>query len=325
VVGIVSPSWPGAALFPHRLERGVTELERLGFRVRLGRHALGQRGFVSATGEERASDLHELFRDPEVRAVIAAIGGDHSAHLLPHLDFDLLAQHPTVLMGYSDVTVLNVALWRTTGLVTCNGPALLTDFAENPHTFPYTEQSFLRTLCRAEPVGRVEPADSWTEEFLDWHTRKDLERPRRRNPSPGWTWLKPGRAEGVLVGGCLESLQHLRGTRYWPDFEEAIFFWETSEEKPPPERVDGILMDYENMGILDRLRGMLVARPMGYSDADKVALRRVVLERTCAFAFPVVTDMDFGHTEPRFVLPLGCRARIDTDARSFEILEAAVA
>ena len=323
-VGIVSPSWPGAALFPHRVENGVKQIERMGFRVVLGRHALSQRGYVSETGENRAADLHELFEDPEVRAIVSAIGGDHSVHLLPHLDFELLARHPTILMGFSDVTVLNVALWQRTGLVTFNGPALLTDFAERPRMFRYTERSFLDTVCRAEPVGRVEPSDFWTDEILDWSQQLDLTRPRQRQPSSGWSWLRPGRVEGILVGGCLESLQHLRGTAFWPDLDGAILFLETSEEKPSPATVDGLLMDYENMGVLDRVAGLLFARPMRYTEDEKQELRDVILERTGRHDFPVVADMDFGHTEPRFVVPLGCRARIDSEARSFEILEAAV-
>ena len=131
-------------------------------------------------------------------------------------------------------------------------------------------------------------------------------------------------AEGVLIGGCLESLQHLRGTPYWPDWDGAILFFETSEEVPSPAEVDGILTDYENMGVSSQLRGMLVGRPMGYSAVDNEQLRRAILERTAAYGFPVVTDMDFGHTAPQFTLPVGCRARIDVRRRRFEILEGAV-
>jgi muramoyltetrapeptide carboxypeptidase len=83
-------------------------------------------------------------------------------------------------------------------------------------------------------------------------------------------------------------------------------------------------MDYENMGVFDQLEGMLVGRPMRYSAEEKAELRCVILERTARYGFPVVTDMDFGHTAPQFTLPLGCRARIDSNRRSFEILESAV-
>jgi len=128
----------------------------------------------------------------------------------------------------------------------------------------------------------------------------------------------------VLIGGCLESLQHLRGTRFWPDWEGAIFFFETSEGKPSPSKVDGILMDYENMGVLEKLRGLLVGRPMKYSETERRQLREVILERTRRYTFPIITDMDFGHTAPQFTIPIGVRARIDTEQERFEIVEAAV-
>lgn len=324
VVGIVSPAWGGAGAFPHRLERGVRQLGAMGFRVRIAAHALNQNGFVSDSAAHRAQDLHDFFRDDEVKLILAAIGGDHSCHLLPHLDFELMQRHPTLLMGFSDITVLNLAIWVKTGLTTFNGPALLTDFGEYPEIFDYTRDAFLRAVSQTEAIGPIQPSAWWTEEFLDWSGQKDLERPRSRTPYQGWSWLREGQAEGRLIGGCLESLQHLRGTPYWPDWEDSLLFIETSEEAPSVEKVDGILMDYENMGVFARIKGLLVGRPMKYSEAERESLRQVLLERTQAFGFPVVADMDFGHTAPQFSLPLGCRALIDTAQKRFEILESAV-
>ena len=323
-IGIVAPSWCGPAVHPHRVEQGVRFLEAQGFRVRLGANATGQRGYVSGTPEERAADLHGFFADPEVRAIVAAIGGDHSCHLLPLLDWELIRRSPTILVGYSDVTVLNLAIHAMTGLVTFNGPALMTDFGEHPEPSAYTIESFLHTVTRAEPIGVLSPSPTWTEESLDWREKLDLTRPRAYLPSPGWSWLKPGHAEGALVGGCLESMQHLRGTPYWPRMDGAILFFETAEGVPPPADVDAILQDYENMGVLGRIAGLLVGRPYRYSDAQRAELHAVLLERTARYAFPIVADLDFGHTSPQLTLPIGCRARIDADERRLAILESAV-
>ncbi len=311
-------------MFPHRVAQGIAAIEALGYRARTASHALNHSGYVSDTPEHRAADIHELFVDPAVKMVLSAIGGDHACHLLPLLDFDLIAQNPKILMGFSDSTVLNVAVWQKAGLVTFNGPALLTDFAEYPRMLEYTREAFLRVVTRAEAPGELRPAETWTEEFLAWETRLDQTRPRAMLPSAGWTWLKEGQAQGRLLGGCLESLQHLRGTPYWPDWRGAIFFFETSEEKPEPETVDSMLMDYENMGVFEQINGMLVGRPMLYNDAEKQALRDVILERTRRYDFPVITDMDFGHTAPQMTLPLGCLAEIDTDQQRVAILESAV-
>jgi muramoyltetrapeptide carboxypeptidase LdcA involved in peptidoglycan recycling len=322
-IGVISPSWGGAGLFPHRCDAARRQLAAMGLQLRFARHALNSHGYVSDSPANRASDVHELFADPGVAAIVAGIGGDHSCQLLPHLDFELIRAHPKVFMGYSDVTVLNVALWQQTGLVTFNGPALITDFGEHPCMPEYSERYFRALACTPSPPGAIEPAAEWTEEILSWEDQVDLTRPRALTPSPGWSWLKPGRAEGVLIGGCIESLQHLRGTRFWPDFSGALLFLETSEEKPTPATIDGILMDYENMGVLAQLNGLLVGRPMFYSDEEKRELRDVLLERTRAFAFPIVCDMDFGHTSPQMTLPLGVCARIDSTAQRFEIIEAA--
>ncbi len=324
-VGIVSPAWGGAGLFSHRVELGVRQLEKLGYKVKIGKHALNHKwDHISDTAKNRAADIHEMFLDPNIKAVVAAIGGNHSSHLLPLLDFDLIRSHPKIFMGYSDITVLNVAIWKMTGLVTFNGPALLTDFAEYPRMYEYTLDSMLRALTQSEPIGSIDPADRWTDEFLDWAEKLDLTRPRIRNPSPGWTWLKPGLAEGKLIGGTLSSLQHLRGTPYWPDWEDSILFIETAEDVPSPATVDGTFMAYENMGVLSQIKGLLVGRSIGYGEKEKEQLRDVYLERTQKFDFPVITDMDFGHTAPQFTLPIGCRARIDSEKKRFEILEAAV-
>ncbi|MGH2410983.1 MAG: LD-carboxypeptidase, partial [Chloroflexota bacterium] len=106
-IGILAPSWCGPATFPHRVERGLAALRALGYRTRVAPHAFGDAGYVSGTPEERVSDLHDLFADPEVTAIMAAIGGDHSCHLLPLIDWDLIRRSPKIFIGYSDITVLN--------------------------------------------------------------------------------------------------------------------------------------------------------------------------------------------------------------------------
>ena len=323
-IGVVAPSWCGPATFPHRVERGIRFLEGLGYRVVVGAHACGRRGWVAGTPEERVADLHGFFADPDVRLILSAIGGDHACQLLPLLDWDLIRRHPTILLGYSDVTVLNLAVYAKTGLTTFNGPALMTDFGESPEPYPYTVAAMLAAVARPEPIGELTPAPAWTDEFQAWETQADLTRPRARRPSPGWSWLRGGKAAGLLVGGCLESMDHLRGTPCWPSFDGAVLFFETAEVATTPERVDALLQDYENMGVLSQIRALLVGRPYGYTDAQRAELAAVLLERTRGHAFPIVAELDFGHTAPQMTLPIGCRIEVDADARRLIILDPAV-
>jgi muramoyltetrapeptide carboxypeptidase len=245
LIGIISPSWFGGAAYIPRAQRGIDTLVSLGFNVRVGTHAFNNLGHVSDTAEHRVHDLHEMFADPDIAAIISTIGGDHSCHLLPLIDWDLIARNPKIFLGFSDITVLNNAILSQSGLTTFNGPALLTDWAEFPGMPNISKRCALDVLTVPQPFGDLPMSDEWTDEFLDWSTGADLTRRRTHHPAEGWQWIHPGAAEGRLVGGCLESLQHLRGTPYWPDCDGAILLLETSELRPSPETLDGMLMDYE--------------------------------------------------------------------------------
>lgn len=323
-VGIVSPSWFGGEAFVPRAMRGIQTLRSLGFGVKVGEHAFENAGWVSASAERRVHDLHAMFADEDVRAIVCTIGGDHACHLLPYLDWDLIAANPKVFVGFSDISVLNVAIWARTGLVTFNGPTLMMDWAEYPAMPRGSREAALRAITVPEPIGRVAAAPEWTEEFLDWTTGEDLTRPRTTHLSEGWRWLRGGKIEGPLVAGCLESLQHLRGTPFWPDLRGAILLLETSEEVPSPAEVDALLMDLENMGTLDLLSGLVWARPYGYSEDQKRELFAVFLERTDRWGFPLLVDVDCGHTTPVVTLPIGCVARLDSELDDFSVQEAAV-
>jgi muramoyltetrapeptide carboxypeptidase LdcA involved in peptidoglycan recycling len=106
--------------------------------------------------------------------------------------------------------------------------------------------------------------------------------------------------------------------------DRAVLFLETSEAVPPPARIDALLQDYENMGVFAQLQGLLFGRPYRYTDLQRQELHAVLLERTRHYDFPIIADMDFGHTAPQFTLPIGCQALIDVAQRRFAIVEAAV-
>ncbi|MDB5384574.1 MAG: LD-carboxypeptidase, partial [Planctomycetaceae bacterium] len=179
-IGVISPSWCGPAQFPHRFERGVKCLHELGYDVKTAKHALGQYGtYLAATPQERASDLMDMFLDDKVKAIIATIGGNHSCQLLPYLDFDVIRNHLKIFVGFSDITVLHLALWTQAGLVTFYGPTVMTEFADYPEMHPYTRDSFLRAVSGVSPMGQLSCSDTWTDEFLDWSEKLDLTRPRQ--------------------------------------------------------------------------------------------------------------------------------------------------
>ncbi len=333
-VAAVSLSWGGPGQLPHRYEAGKRQLEaEFGLEVVEARHALRDPEWLHRNPRARADDLMEAFSDPSIRGIISTIGGDDSIRLLPYLDLGVIRSNPKVFMGYSDTTVTHLACYKA-GLCSFYGPAIMSGFAENAGMFPYMVESVRATLFRAAPVGVVKPnADGWTVEFLDWKDPHNQDCKRTLNSPEPWRYLQGrGVAQGSLIGGCLEVLEWLRGTPVWPDLQAwdgAILFLETSEEAPPPGVLIRALRSYAAMGILQKLNGILLGRPGGRIPVSEFegyedALKKVVVDEEGLTDLPMVTRMDFGHTDPMFVLPYGARAEIDCEKQAFSILESGV-
>lgn len=329
-VGLVSNSAPLASLVPHRTENGLKMLRNLGFKVSFGKSALKVGDYTAGSPEERARDINSFIKNKDVKAIISFIGGDHSNQLLKLLDFNQLKNNPKIFMGYSDTTVLLLAIYSQTGLVTFYGPSVLNQFAENPRILDYTLMHFQKAVMSNMPVGEITPSTVWTEELMDWFEKKDLTRPRKMKKNPGWLWLKEGRAKGILIGGCLISLMHLRGTKYWPNFKNSILFWEISESESSISKgeqissVDTHLTDLDNTGVLGEINGMIIGRPYHYSKRMEEKLVNLIKEKTKNYNFPILYRVDFGHTDPMVTLPIGVESVIDSKKNIFEIVESGV-
>lgn len=320
-VAVVSPSLGGAGLWPHRLAQGRKYLESIGLRLKLMPNATRAETWTSAPARERADDIHAAFLDDEVAAVLASIGGLHSNQLLPHLDWELLASNPKIFQGYSDITVLHWAVAKQAGLRTFHGPALIPELGEFPAVLAYTDRYLRAAWFGSEPI-QFEPADEWTDEFLDWNEKADLERPRELRASEGWITIREGVAEGPLLGGCLESVcWQLKGSAAWIDPAGTILFLETADEARTPAYVDAYLTDLDQLGVFDSIAALVVGRPYQYDDEARRTLWRVVRERTERAGIPVLGNVDLGHTDPMVTLPLGAAARLEPAGQDFRLLE----
>ncbi len=327
----VSLSWGGPGTFPHRYEAGKRQLEAtFGVEVVEMPHTLADAAAVAANPAARADDLHQAFADPDIAGVVSTIGGDDSIRVLPHLDLDLLAANPKVFLGYSDSTITQMALLRA-GIVSFYGPAIMAGFGENAGLHDYLVEGVRRTLF--EPVVPLlwpENRDGWTVEQLDWADPANQQRARVRRPTGGWRWHGGVAREGRSVAGCLEVLDFLRGTQWWPPLAGTVLFLETSEDQPPPEHVTYLLRSLALTGELEALAGIVFGRPGGadlpvqdhgqYDDA----ILRVVRGEQGLHDLPVVTNVDFGHTDPIWTVPQGTTVRIDPTARAITFTEAAV-
>lgn len=307
---------------PHRYAAGVRQAaETLGWDIVAAPNAFRGPEFLYQNPQARADDLHWALQNSEIDGMVSIIGGDDSIRLLPYLNPELIRAHPKAFLGYSDSTVTLMQFLRA-GVMAYHGPAILTDLAENGGIHPFTAQG-LRQAFGTEPYD-LSPAPEWTQARQEWD---EISQPIRRQfqPGDGWVWLQEGRAEGHLLGGCIEILDMLSGTpgELPPElWHGAVMALETSNDVPPPAQVGYWLRNWAAKGVLARLSGLLLARPRDYTpemvEQLYVWVRRVLGE-VGREDLPVVANVDFGHTSPQMTLPLGARVRLDSAARTVTV------
>lgn len=326
-VATVSPSWGGAGEpeLRWRYEQGVKRLEEIfGLEVAEMPNTLKGEDYLYKHPESRAQDLMDAFQDESIKGIFATIGGDESIRLLPHIDFDVIRQNPKVFLGYSDITISHLFCHKA-GLSSFYGPAIMPDFAENVEMIPYTVDMVKRTLFSNESIGEIQPAAAWTSEFLEWaEGNKDQQRKMQKNT--GYEILQGKEiVQGRLIGGCMEVLEFAKGTVLWPEekyWENSILFFETSEEKPAPDMLKRWLRNYAALGILQKANGMVFGKPQDetYYEEYKEEILTVMKEYGLE-DLPILYNLNFGHTEPKFILPYGVLAEMDCENGRFAIME----
>lgn len=333
-VAIVSPASGLAEQYPHVYERGLERL-RSAFDLEPVEFPTATKSdeYLRANPDARAGDVEDAFADPEIRGVIATIGGNDEIRILKHLDRDVLRENPTRFYGISDNTNLALALWKQ-GVVSYYGGHLLTEFAAPGPLDEYLER-WLRTALFEETIGQMEPAPRFSDEDLDWADPSNLgERPDFES-NPGWIWRgSERRVTGRTWGGCLEIVDlQLTADRYLPSasaLEGSILLLETSEELPSPGYVRRALLGMGERGLLEVVDGVLVGRIKARSHVtereaeERERYRRDVRETTIDVitdynqSIPVVFNVDFGHTSPIVPVPIAGIATIDPAAERIE-------
>lgn len=291
LIGVVSPA---AAVDAETLRRGCEMIERLGFAVRVGSHALDRHRFLAGTDQVRADELTALCCDPEVRAIFCARAGYGSGRLLPLLDFPRLAQTPKIFLGYSDVTLLLNALVQRSGLVCFHGPVVAGEFATG-----FTPRS-LAHLLGLLTTGRGEEAIVFP------------------------TVVRAGTAEGRLIGGCLSVLVATLGTPFAIETPDTILFLEDIGEKP--YRIDRMLTHLKQAGKLEHLAGVIFGEMSGClgDGNDPTLLLSIIAETFADYSYPIGFGLPAGHGGENLTLPLGIQVRLDTGQRYLAFVETAV-
>lgn len=320
-VGIATPASPFYPAIEGFFKRGLEGIQRLGLQVRVAENVFQQREHLNISAQQRADDLNSLFADPEVKAIICLSGGDGANAVLPLLDWQIIERHPKIFMGYSAITALLLGIYACVKMVTFHGPMVLNGFSEFPELLPYTRQQMEKVLFWAEPAGMLKPPAEWTDDF----PKEDS--PRQMKPNPDWLWLRNGKAQGRLIGGNLRTIRTLPGTQFWPSFRDTILFFEEvnmGTGASALRSVDESLAHLKMLGVFDEITGLIVGKVNNLSEEEERLFEQLIREYTASYDFPILTKVDFGHTDPRLTLPIGVRASLDSEQDMFRLDEAAV-
>ncbi len=283
-IGIVSPAY-----IPNRQRviEGVKYLQNRTYNIRTGENLNKEYGYFAGTEEQRLDDLHDMYTDTEVRMIICTRGGWGSLRMIDRIGYGLIAENPKPLVGYSDITTLQLAIYRMTGVPSISGPMVGVEFGKGID--PFTEEHFWGQVLNRE-----------LEYKFDW------EKTRTRQ-------LIGGRTDGILLGGCLSLVCSMLGTPYCPDFTDSILFLEDVGEKP--YKIDRYLAQLRQAGVFEKIRGLILGDFLD-CEADEgetsFTVDEIIYDYFAEVKFPVIYHFPYGHGDVKFTMPIGVHARLDT-------------
>jgi muramoyltetrapeptide carboxypeptidase len=292
-VGLVAP----AGIFePRYIEIVQQYLTNLGLKAKLGKHILDRYGYLAGKDGDRAQDVNDMFADDSVKAILAMRGGWGCNRILPLLNYPLIRSHAKILMGYSDITSLLLAINARSRIMTFHGPVATSTWT------PFMLDYLQRILFNGEAV-----------------TLQNTNSPEGKVQT-----IVPGKAKGKLVGGNLSVLTAMLGSPYLPAWQNRVLFLEDVNEDV--YRVDRMLTQLRNAGILSRISGFIFGQCTDCqpSKSASFTLMEVLQDHITPLKIPAWYGAMIGHIQDKFILPIGADVEIDADTGTISLLDGAV-
>jgi len=303
-IRVIAPSSSLAIISKETMNIAKTKLEKMGFKVTFGKHAMEKDDFDSSSIDSRVDDLHTAFRDRKVKAILTVLGGYNCNQLLNYLDYGLIRSNPKILCGFSDITALQNAIYAKTGLVTYSGPHF-SSFGMLKG-FDYTEELFRKSLMHDSPF-KVNPSLEWSEDAWYMNQKK-----RKFHKNTGYWIINEGSAEGTIVGSNLCTFQLLHGTSYLPELKNSLLFIEECVES---EENLAVIFDRDLQSLIhqpnfNKVKGMVIGRFQSKAGIDYKKLKAIIQSKRELADIPIIGNVDFGHTIPQITFPIGGKAEL---------------
>ena len=316
-IGIFSPSSPITATSPIRFLRAKAYLQAKGFQIVEGCLTGKRDGYRSGTIQERAEELNRLIRDKEVRCIMSTIGGMNSNSLLPYIDYEAFQKDPKIVIGYSDVTAILLALYEKTGISTYYGPALVASFGELPPFVDDTYRYFQELLIKeTEMPYSYSMPKVWTEEYIPWETQEQSKEEKGNQ----WITVRKGNAKGRLIGGNLNTMAGIWGSEYMPEIRsgDILLIEDSLKTAATIERSFSLL---KLNGVLDRVGGIILGKHELFDDQGTGRKPYEILEEVMGETeIPILADFDSCHTHPMITMPIGAQVELDASRGKVRVL-----
>ncbi len=315
VIGVISPS-SSIRPFPIRTRRAIDELKKLGYKVIESDNFMAGSGYFAGTAQDRAEDINRLCSNSEVQMILCSTGGLNSIEIIDNLDYPLIKRSGKSFIGSSDNTILLIALYTQTKIITFHGPSLLPDFGNFGGVNKDTLASFEKVHINMS--GYVYPVSCPVcKEKLFWDkddNRKPVYKLRSKVQS-----ITNGFAKGKIIGGNLESLLSLAGTKYFPDFSKDNFILFVEETCSDTAILRRSLKQLELMGVLEKIKGFIYSEPVKIIDRSKQGIQDILFDFLNRYKIPVAYGYCFGHTSPILTVPIGARVEFTTSNKNTKL------
>jgi muramoyltetrapeptide carboxypeptidase LdcA involved in peptidoglycan recycling len=325
-VAVLSPSFAAPGKWPHMYELGLKRVREV-FGLEPVEYPTTKK--IGATTDERAKDLIDAFQNPEIKAVIASLGGNDQVTYIKNLPSGPFVSNPKPFFGFSDNSHFCNFLFLN-GVPSYYGASLFTQFAMQGEMDAYTIK-YIKHALFDDGEFELVPSKTYNDQGLSWDDPENANNHRAYWENEGWHWDGTQNAEGVLWGGCIESVDEmLRNGVTIPvleQFREIVLMLESSEGIPSHDYVSRVIRAFGERGMLRMVKGVLVGRPKAWEfnkqcvDQEKIEYRKgqrdVILKmiRKYNADIPVIQNLDFGHTDPQIPMPYGNIVRIDSQAK----------
>ncbi|MEY9971025.1 muramoyltetrapeptide carboxypeptidase [Lysinibacillus sp. RC46] len=317
-IGIFSPSSPASVNALSRYKRAKAFLEQKNINLIEGSLTGKADIYRSGTPKERAEELNELLRDPNVHIIMSTIGGTNSNSMLPYIDYEAFRSNPKIVVGYSDTTAILLALYAKTGITTYYGPALIPSFGEfEPlvnDTYQFFENYFLKS--QVSPYEIPMPT-YWSDEPVNW-LEKTVEKNLYKNE---WVTVQEGVAEGRLIGGNVNAMYGFIGTSYFPKINvgDILLIEDCAKNTAIVEKNFAMLKLH---GVFEKISGIILGKHERYDDLGTGRKPyEILLEQLDGIDIPILAEFDICHTHPMHPIAIGKQVRLDATAKKVYCIE----